>query len=162
MEWDAELFGKMDNNFREILLQKSKLVIGASIESQEIINKIKITYRLLLLRDSVLALNMNEKLNQKVSNMITGNYHEIISHICCNKQVISSLFENLRNGEIDSLKMISEICITLKNNPTLSVSFIFRYVFGISLHFLKKIVYLYKYLNSHSIGYPIKIMDCHV
>ena len=134
MEYDNELYGKMDNNFREILLQKSRLVFGATIESKETIQKIKLTYRLLLFRDSVLALSTNDKLIIKVSSVISTNYYEIINHICNNKKVISSLFENLRGGDLQSLKMVHEIFTILKDNQYLAVSLSLYYqsIFGIN------------------------------
>lgn len=36
MEWDPELFGKMENKFRELLIEKSYMVNGACIENKDI------------------------------------------------------------------------------------------------------------------------------
>ena len=120
MEWDSELFGKMENKFRENLLEKSHMLNTANIESNEILTKIKLNYRLLFLRDSVLSLETNERLLSKISSLITSNYHDVITYVLNNKKVLSTLFEKLREGELDSLKMINDICIILKNNPLLS------------------------------------------
>lgn len=119
MEWDAELFGKMENKFRENLIEKSYMLNTANIESTEILKKIKLNYRLLFLRDSVLAQETNERLLSKVSSLVTANYHDIITYVLNNKKVLPTQFEKLREGELDSLKMINDICVVLKNNPVL-------------------------------------------
>jgi len=116
LEYDPErMVGKTHPSHRAYFQNYASLNEIGQIKDPEVLRTIHWNIRLLYLRDCVLAHYLDERILQFLSAIVNSNYVDILKYIQHSREVLSAVFELLRQRKLNALKMIHEICLTMKN-----------------------------------------------
>ena len=110
---------KHEMTFRRFLKEKLKFVNVVTINDEKILESIHLNYRLSFLKDTVIATIIDDSLSANITQIICMNNLDIVNHFFSHKELISELFERLREDDMarksNAIHFLLEICQMSKN-----------------------------------------------
>ena len=100
--------------YREFLTKGIQFNNVVQITDMDIIKHIHLNYRLLLFKDSIAGRWIDESTIAVMSNMINGNYQDILTHIfkleTAPQEIMSKIKSDDFNNKLSGIKFLLEIC----------------------------------------------------
>ncbi|KAJ3055378.1 Platinum sensitivity protein, partial [Rhizophlyctis rosea] len=129
LEYDRE-WPNMEAKYREHIESKVKFKQVIPIQNEDIKAKITQTYRVLFLKDVVLARHMDDGTFSTLNSLVFFNQMDIVSYIQQDHEYLKELFRILGEGSgetrSDAVAFLRELCFTSKNLQSMSRGSFFR------------------------------------
>ena len=93
---DPTIKGVRKVTHRDFLMKEATYKSVAKITDPSILKDIQFNFRLLYLRDSVLASQLEERNINLISTIILLNYMDIVKYVTKTEAILTELFDNLK------------------------------------------------------------------
>lgn len=102
---------------RQVLKVKVRFNDVISFESQDVVERIHLNYRLQYLKDIVLPRLLDDGSFVALTQMIHTNLAAILDHLQSNKQLMQRLFQQIKQQDLQSLAFLQDVCRLAKILP---------------------------------------------
>jgi len=117
LEYDEGLPREKRLPHRQVLQQTCHFNDVLNIESQEVVERIHLNYRLQYLKDIILPRLLDDASFVSLTQMIHANQSTILEHLQTSKALMQRLFQQIRQKDLQSLAFLQDVCRLAKILP---------------------------------------------